>query len=283
MGVSRAARRRFSHPGLERGAETGRGLVDRGRTGSKHHLITDAPGIPLAPTLTGGNRNDVPPAPVRPRRPAAAPDRVARVAGHRPHPPRLPSCEPKVIDARGTAAELNVLVAERPGSSRPRRLAARPVGWPSPPTSPGTSRPSATSRTRADRPSARRRRPGRRRSGWSRPASSRPPMSRPAARSCPLRILAPCSVPASESTGADQAAAAAPHRAGAPPAHDPARRVRGARPDSRAPSSGLQSLPGASKGKPGCLKTCARCRRSLTQSLSTQVGDASWALSLGSS
>jgi hypothetical protein len=33
--------------------------VDRGRTGSKHHLITDATGIPLALTLTGGNRNDV--------------------------------------------------------------------------------------------------------------------------------------------------------------------------------------------------------------------------------
>lgn len=33
--------------------------VDRGRSGSKHHLITDAAGIPLAVTLTGGNRNDV--------------------------------------------------------------------------------------------------------------------------------------------------------------------------------------------------------------------------------
>lgn len=37
----------------------GRSPVDRGRTGSKHHLITDATGIPLAATLTGGNRNDV--------------------------------------------------------------------------------------------------------------------------------------------------------------------------------------------------------------------------------
>jgi len=33
--------------------------VDRGRTGSKHHLITDGTGIPLAFTLTGGNRNEV--------------------------------------------------------------------------------------------------------------------------------------------------------------------------------------------------------------------------------
>nr|WP_237546020.1 IS5 family transposase [Streptomyces sp. SID1046] len=41
------------------GPKTGRSPVDRGRTGSKHHLITDATGIPLAVTLTGGNRNDV--------------------------------------------------------------------------------------------------------------------------------------------------------------------------------------------------------------------------------
>jgi transposase len=30
-----------------------------GRTGSKHHLIVDPSGIPLAVTLTGANRNDV--------------------------------------------------------------------------------------------------------------------------------------------------------------------------------------------------------------------------------
>lgn len=41
------------------GPKRGRSPVDRGRTGSKHHLITDATGIPLAATLTGGNRNDV--------------------------------------------------------------------------------------------------------------------------------------------------------------------------------------------------------------------------------
>jgi transposase len=33
--------------------------VDRGRLGSKHHLLVDGGGIPLAWTLTGGNRNDV--------------------------------------------------------------------------------------------------------------------------------------------------------------------------------------------------------------------------------
>jgi Transposase DDE domain len=33
--------------------------VDRSRPGSKHHLLTDGNGIPLAITLTGGNRNDI--------------------------------------------------------------------------------------------------------------------------------------------------------------------------------------------------------------------------------
>ncbi len=45
--------------GAQRGAKVGPSPVDRGRPGSKHHLITDAGGIPLAVTLTGGNRNDV--------------------------------------------------------------------------------------------------------------------------------------------------------------------------------------------------------------------------------
>ncbi|NGO67700.1 IS5 family transposase [Streptomyces sp. SB3404] len=45
--------------GVRGGSKAGRSLVDRGRTGSRHHLIRDATGIPLAATLTGGNRNDV--------------------------------------------------------------------------------------------------------------------------------------------------------------------------------------------------------------------------------
>jgi transposase len=41
------------------GGQTGPSPVDRGRAGSKHHLLVDASGLPLAWTLTGGNRNDV--------------------------------------------------------------------------------------------------------------------------------------------------------------------------------------------------------------------------------
>ncbi|MER6425723.1 IS5 family transposase [Streptomyces sp. NPDC001137] len=39
--------------------KSGPSPVDRARPGSKHHRIVDAQGIPLAVSLTGGNRNDV--------------------------------------------------------------------------------------------------------------------------------------------------------------------------------------------------------------------------------
>ena len=45
--------------GEKGGSATGPSPVDRARNGSKHHLLVDATGIPLAWTLTGGNRNDV--------------------------------------------------------------------------------------------------------------------------------------------------------------------------------------------------------------------------------
>jgi hypothetical protein len=47
------------HPRSSRGGLTGPSPVDRARTGSKHHLLVDAAGVPLAVTLTGGNRNDI--------------------------------------------------------------------------------------------------------------------------------------------------------------------------------------------------------------------------------
>jgi transposase len=44
---------------LKGGAHTGPSPVDRGRPGSKHHVIVDRHGTPLAVSLTGGNRHDV--------------------------------------------------------------------------------------------------------------------------------------------------------------------------------------------------------------------------------
>ncbi len=52
-------RRRLPRARPQRGDHVGPSPVDRGRPGSKHHLICHAGGIPLAVTLTGGNRNDI--------------------------------------------------------------------------------------------------------------------------------------------------------------------------------------------------------------------------------
>jgi transposase len=76
----------------KRGSQTGPSPVDRARNGSKHHLLVDATGIPLAWTVTGGNRNDVtqlvpllervPPVRGKVGRPRRRPDRVAADRGY---------------------------------------------------------------------------------------------------------------------------------------------------------------------------------------------------------
>src|SRR4029077_7265899 len=53
-------RRRAPGASEKGGSETGPSPVDRGRRGSKHHLLVDGRGLPLAWTLTSGNRQDVP-------------------------------------------------------------------------------------------------------------------------------------------------------------------------------------------------------------------------------
>ena len=74
------------------GSQTGPSPVDRGRRGSKQHLLVDGGGIPLAWTLTGGNRNDitqllalldrVPPVRGRVGRPRRRPDSVVADRGY---------------------------------------------------------------------------------------------------------------------------------------------------------------------------------------------------------
>ncbi|WP_373297158.1 IS5 family transposase [Streptomyces brasiliensis] len=78
--------------GHEGRPKTGPSPVDRARTGSKHHLITEAHGIPPAASLTGGNRNDVtqlmplieavPPVRGRRGRPRRRPDRLYADRGY---------------------------------------------------------------------------------------------------------------------------------------------------------------------------------------------------------
>jgi len=78
--------------GEEGGSATGPSPVDRARNGSKRHLLVDATGIPLAWTLTGGNRNDitqliplverVPPGRGRVGRPRRRPERLSANRGY---------------------------------------------------------------------------------------------------------------------------------------------------------------------------------------------------------
>lgn len=68
------------------GGETGPSPVDRRKPGSKHHIVIDACGVPLAVILTPANRSDVtqllvlvdtiPPVRGKPGRPRRRPDRV---------------------------------------------------------------------------------------------------------------------------------------------------------------------------------------------------------------
>ena len=84
--------------GEKGGSATGPSPVDRARSGSKHHLLVDATGIPLAWTLTGGNRNDVtelvpliervPPVRGKVGRPRRRPERVTADRGYDSNPLR---------------------------------------------------------------------------------------------------------------------------------------------------------------------------------------------------
>lgn len=71
---------------IEGGEETGKNPTDRAKKGSKHHVLTDARGTPLATQLTGANRHDstqllplldaVPPVGGKPGRPRKRPKAV---------------------------------------------------------------------------------------------------------------------------------------------------------------------------------------------------------------
>jgi hypothetical protein len=106
------------------GAETGPSPVGRGRPGCKHHLLVDATGIPLAFSVTAGNRNDVtqliplldavPPVAGVSGRPRRRPDTLIADRGLRPR---------QVPPARAGARRQ---AADRAPSDR-TRLRARPL------------------------------------------------------------------------------------------------------------------------------------------------------------
>lgn len=90
---------------LAGGPKTGPNPTDRAKPGSKHHVITDAQGIPLAVILTAANVNDIeellplvdsiPPVRGKPGRPRQKPDRVQGDRGYDSEPHR------KQLRARG--------------------------------------------------------------------------------------------------------------------------------------------------------------------------------------
>jgi IS5 family transposase len=48
----------LEYPSFKRGALTGKNPTDRAKAGSKHHLLVDRKGLPLAESLTGANVHD---------------------------------------------------------------------------------------------------------------------------------------------------------------------------------------------------------------------------------
>ena len=120
--------------GEKGGSATGPSPVDRARCGSKHHLLVDATGIPLAWTLTGGNRNDVtqlipliervPPVRGLVGRPRRRPDRVTADRGYDHDKHR------RLVRARGITPEIARRQTEDgSGLGRYRWVVERTFAW----------------------------------------------------------------------------------------------------------------------------------------------------------
>ena len=91
------------------GSKTGPSPVNRRKSGSKHQLITDAGGIPLAFLLTAANRNDC-------SELVALVDATPPIRGKRGRPKRRPAC---VVGDRG--------YQWRAASDQLRRMRIRPL------------------------------------------------------------------------------------------------------------------------------------------------------------
>ena len=118
----------------KRGTATGPSPVDRARNGSKHHLLVDASGIPLAWTLTGGNRHDVtqliplidrvPPVRGKVGRPRRRPERVSADRGYDSNALR------DQLRERGIEPEIaNRYLGHGSGLGRARWVVERTFAW----------------------------------------------------------------------------------------------------------------------------------------------------------
>ena len=126
--------RQLQHSSRARGTKTGPNPTDRGKAGSKHHVITDATGVPLATTLTGANAHDVtqllplveaiPPIGGKPGRPRRRPERVQGDRGYDSQPHR------DELRRRGIASNLARRNTEHgSGLGKTRWVVERTIAW----------------------------------------------------------------------------------------------------------------------------------------------------------
>jgi transposase len=116
------------------GSATGPSPVDRARNGSKHHLLVDATGIPLAWTVTGGNRNDVtqliplldriPPVRGKVGRPRRRPDKLSADRGYDSNALRL-----ELLERHITPEIANRYHGHGSGLGRVRWVIERTFAW----------------------------------------------------------------------------------------------------------------------------------------------------------
>jgi transposase len=121
-------------PGGFWGPQTGPNPTDRARNGSKHHVITDAQGVPLAVRLTGANVHDVtqlqplveaiPPIPGRRGRPRQRPTSIQGDRGYdsEPHRQWLRTCRMQPMLAQRYTAHGS-------GLGKTRWVIERTIAW----------------------------------------------------------------------------------------------------------------------------------------------------------
>ena len=118
----------------EGGEDTGPNPTDRGKSGSKHHVLTDANGIPLAVILTAANVPDVvpvmevltavPPVGGKPGPPREKPDRLQGDRGYDSEPLR------KLLRWLGIVPELAKRNTEHgSGLGKTRWVVERTIAW----------------------------------------------------------------------------------------------------------------------------------------------------------
>ena len=90
------------------GEKTGKNPVDRGKLGSKHHLLVEGQGVPLSLSLTGANRHDI-------TQLMKLVESIPRVRGRRGRPRQKPK---KLQGDRAYDSEPHRRALKKKGSSR---------------------------------------------------------------------------------------------------------------------------------------------------------------------